>query len=208
MQLVFFDTIFQQHPNPELSKYWFSESGHVVDSNGIPVRLYHSGDYKTIRIRIKGKDTHFYVHRLIAEIFIPNPNNCDSVRFSDGNKRNINAENLYWANKSDPRISTKLIAVVRKPRLFDDGFTYETQEYASATELAAAFDLNVATLRAKLRRSDKSPDIVSKGTAAYETTHNIVWLGRPADYPHEYVKELNEEERRHGSEEEEDENIF
>lgn len=38
----------------------------------------------------------FLVHRLIATIYIPNPNNLPEVNHKDGNRRNNRPENLEW----------------------------------------------------------------------------------------------------------------
>lgn len=53
---------------------------------------------------IKGDDGKRYsmkVHRLVAQVFIPNPNNLPQVNHKDENKANNNVENLEWITNSD-----------------------------------------------------------------------------------------------------------
>ena len=42
-----------------------------------------------------------YVHRIIAELFIPNPNNYSDVSHKDCNLSNNNVENLEWLSHKD-----------------------------------------------------------------------------------------------------------
>lgn len=53
------------------------------------VNLYKNKVYKTFRI-----------HRLVAETYIPNPNNYPQVNHKDENKSNNSVENLEWCTPS------------------------------------------------------------------------------------------------------------
>lgn len=47
------------------------------------------------------KPTLFYVHRLVAEHFVPNPLNLPRVRHKDFDYNNNHADNLEWTTASD-----------------------------------------------------------------------------------------------------------
>ena len=57
----------------------------------------NSYGYNIIRIAYHGKETQFFVHRLVAQMFIPNPLNKPQINHKDGNKLNNCVENLEWA---------------------------------------------------------------------------------------------------------------
>ena len=52
--------------------------------------------YPRIRLCIEGKGKWIALHRLIAEVFIPNPENLPHVNNKDGNRLNNHVDNLEW----------------------------------------------------------------------------------------------------------------
>lgn len=57
--------------------------------------------YKRIHVSHKGANHKYLVHRLVAEVFIPNPENKPCVNHKDGNKLNNCVDNLEWCTHSE-----------------------------------------------------------------------------------------------------------
>lgn len=65
--------------------------------------------YKQVVLSRDGKTKAFLVHRLVAVVFIPNPENLPVINHKDGDPSNNNVENLEWCtykynNEYDNRI--------------------------------------------------------------------------------------------------------
>lgn len=84
-------------------KYQVSNTGEVESLNyngtGKTKSLKQSTDkkgYKHVRLFKNGKGKTYKVHRLVAMLFIPNPNNLPIINHKDENKTNNNVNNLEW----------------------------------------------------------------------------------------------------------------
>lgn len=88
---------------PEDSDYRVSNLGRVESrkKNKVTILKPHIVEgYQAVYIRNKetGKQQWRYVHRLVAQAFIPNPNNLEMVNHKDENKINNVATNLEWSS--------------------------------------------------------------------------------------------------------------
>lgn len=57
--------------------------------------------YKAVHLCLNNKSKLFNIHRLVAETFLPNPENKPTVNHKDGNKSNNSIDNLEWATYSE-----------------------------------------------------------------------------------------------------------
>ena len=88
--------------NGEASTYEVSRKGNVRRANNrrILKPVVNSSGYFLIRLRHNNKTITKYLHRLVAEAFIPNPNGYDMINHKDENRLNDKAENLEWCDRS------------------------------------------------------------------------------------------------------------
>lgn len=68
------------------------------DGNKVIAPVYSNGSFT---VTIDGKQKHYFARRIIAEAYIPNPENKPYVSNIDGDPRNNTVENLMWTSKSE-----------------------------------------------------------------------------------------------------------
>lgn len=74
-----------------------SSDGHIwgITKGDYLIERSHKG-YKTVRLYVDGKKKVFFVHRLVAKTFIPNPENKATVNHINEDKNDNRVENLEW----------------------------------------------------------------------------------------------------------------
>lgn len=88
----------EDYPN-----YLVTEEGQVINSKTgrILKEDTNSCGYKRITVCKNNKTKRFFVHRLVASLYLPPPSEgLDQVNHIDGNKVNNTLSNLEWCNQS------------------------------------------------------------------------------------------------------------
>jgi hypothetical protein len=85
--------------------YFVTKDGKVFrDGKLIKTQFQKKGGYEYKVMKINNIRTSVYIHRMIAETYIPNPENKPEVNHWDGNTKNNIISNLFWATSSENKI--------------------------------------------------------------------------------------------------------
>lgn len=85
--------------------YQISDKGNVKGKRGMMKLRVNARGYMMVGLRNGGpRQKTFNIHRLVAEHFIPNPNNKRYVNHIDGDKTNNHVDNLEWVTQSENQI--------------------------------------------------------------------------------------------------------
>jgi hypothetical protein len=150
-------------------------SDYAVSNNGV-VKSLKYGKEKVLKLDINkdgyyiatlsrnGKKKRFRVNRLVAELFIPNPDNLPVVNHKDGNKKNNSVNNLEWstvAENTQHAYDTGLISKERhrkgrqklmKPLLQIDKNTGEVvRRFESYREAVKELNMNAGNLSTAIK---------------------------------------------------------
>lgn len=71
---------------------------HIVRKSRI-LKAQFNGNYYRVVVSFNGKYRQVLIHRLVAETFIPNPNNLSEVNHKDEDKSNNDVSNLEWCTR-------------------------------------------------------------------------------------------------------------
>ena len=95
------------------SKKLFSDgilSEHVNGKEGV-------AKYISIGLWKNNKPTYRYIHRLVAEAFVPNPENKPYVNHIDGNPKNNRSDNLEWCTHKENMQHAKELGLFKSPNI-------------------------------------------------------------------------------------------
>ena len=137
--------------------YQVSNFGRVRSSytNRILTEVKNTGGYLLVTLCKNNIKSTKLIHRLVAEVFIPNPENKPQVNHIDENKTNNSVDNLEWMTaKENLNHGTHNERMSKKksiPIIATNLTTGESQEFYGVRECARQLGLNPSHITAVLK---------------------------------------------------------
>lgn len=142
--------------------YEVSDDGRVFNTNGKELKHYLiKRGYHVVFLFKNNKQKTKLVHRLVAEAFIPNPDNLPQVNHKDENKDNNSLSNLEWCtNYYNSHYGTKTerlrVSCTRKAKELGECKEViclaDGKRYYSISEAARCYGIPIATVSASCIR--------------------------------------------------------
>lgn len=135
-----------------LKDYTITQNGDIINNKTKRILKPQPNGKGYLRIQIGG--TRYFVHRLVAEKYVPNIYNKPQVNHIDGNKLNNNYKNLEWVTNNENRNH----AVLNNLHLCGEDCSWSklaevdvlyirNNKQITKTELAKKFNVSRTTIR-------------------------------------------------------------
>ena len=134
--------------------YHINRNGVVYNKNtGIIKSAYvnKKNGYLYVDLYKENKSYKRPIHRLIAEAFIPNPENKPTVDHKNGNRLDNSIENLRWATYSEQNSRFNTIGI-RSERVIVTHENGTTMEFERITDVAEYFNCNISNISQMLKK--------------------------------------------------------
>lgn len=140
-------------------------NGWVQTFRGRIVRTTEILGYKMVHLSKAGTTTNHYVHRLVAQAFVPNPNNYREVNHKDEDKANNRAENIEWCTRrynllyGDRGRKAGIALGKRVVLIGEDGVEHH---FYSRSEAGRYLGVTVQAISQAIRKKQKSKGFIVK----------------------------------------------
>ena len=136
-------------------------------------KLHFSYGYFSLITCNKMERKHEFVHRILAELFIPNPENKPEVNHINGIKTDNRIENLEWVTTSENAIHAFMIGLRFNLKGSENKLSTPVFQYDRQGNFIAKFGSIIeASQKTKINHSNISQNTIKKRKSA----GNFIWI--------------------------------
>lgn len=178
-------------------KYIITPSGKIYNNyTGKPMKTRLIGGYPHVGLRVfdgqSSVQKMFKVHRLVAEYFLPNPDNKPIINHKDGNKENSDVSNLEWCSyreNNEHAIKTRLRKGVWTKELGAVAINLIENYDWSSSEVADLLNINKGSVKYLYQRGYENLGLTVNNKFVRKTSKYRKSLDIPLSY-RQYILSL------------------
>lgn len=134
--------------------------GTYVKKRRILKQQRHDNGYLCVAFKVNGKTVTRYVHRLVAQTFIPNPDNLPEVNHKDNNPANNCVSNLEWCTHEyniqyREKYGISAEKANGRPVLAVNLATLEVSQFHSRSEASRVLGVNIGNINSVIKGRHK-----------------------------------------------------
>lgn len=146
---------------PDFPNYTICDKG-IVKGTTVKAQTLGKNGYRYVTLYHKNQAKKLYIHRLLAELYIPNPENKRTVNHIDGNKQNNCLTNLEWATDGE-----------NIKHAYDNGLNYGTKITNEVREVLYNRFMNGESMERISKDYEFNNVTVSNHIRQYVKEHNL-----------------------------------
>lgn len=146
---------------PDFPNYTICDKG-TVKGTAVKAQTLGKNGYRYVTLYHKNQAKKLYIHRLLAELYIPNPENKRTVNHIDGNKQNNCLTNLEWATDGE-----------NIKHAYDNGLNYGTKITNEVREVLYNRFMNGESMEHISKDYEFNNVTVSNRIRQYVKEHNL-----------------------------------
>ena len=158
----------------DFEDYKISNLGRVINKEGLELkhRSLAGRGYQQVNLWDGKKHHKKYIHRLIAEAFIPNPNNYRTINHINGNRIDNRIENLEWCNDEKQQREAfrlglrKKVGIYLSEELIYRIYNMYFKDNIKPKEISTKLNLSFGTVR-KICYGERCKDLYREYRAKY-----------------------------------------